>query len=165
MSSLVATKTPFPANSDVTDIDDGDSTVTAGSFWPVISLKDLRLAARITGGVTTTRLMHVTTEAVGHVIEQLEEWQINQQRLGYETLQNVPAAEVNGESMKVYRYRRAVYSIARALVIEGYRDVDTTPKGDKDAASLDLQREDLWRDARWSIADIQRKPRVYAELC
>lgn len=165
MSSLVATKTPFPANSDVTDIDDGDSTVTAGSFWPVISLKDLRLAARITGGVTTTRLMHVTTEAVGHVIEQLEEWQINQQRLGYETLQNVPAAEVNGESMKVYRYRRAVYSIARALVIEGYRDVDTTPKGDKDAASLDLQREDLWRDARWGIADIQRKPRVYAELC
>lgn len=165
MSSLVATKTPFPANSDVTDIDDGDSTVTAGSFWPVISLKDLRLAARITGGVTTTRLMHVTTEAVGHVIEQLEEWQINQQRLGYETLQNVPAAEVNGESMKVYRYRRAVYSIARALVIEGYRDVDTTPKGDKDAAALDLQREDLWRDARWGIADIQRKPRVYAELC
>lgn len=165
MSSLVATKTPFPANSDVTDIDDGDSTVTAGSFWPVISLKDLRLAARITGGVTTTRLMHVTTEAVGHVIEQLEEWQINQQRLGYETLQNVPAAEVNGESMKVYRYRRVVYSIARALVIEGYRDVDTTPKGDKDAAALDLQREDLWRDARWGIADIQRKPRVYAELC
>lgn len=165
MSSLVAKKTPFPAVSDVTDVDDGDSTVTAGSFWPVISLKDLRLAARITGGVTTTRLMHVTTEAVGHIIEQLEEWQINQQRLGYDTLQNVPAVEVNGESVKVYRYRRAVYSIARALVIEGYRDVDTTPKGDKDAAALDLQREDLWRDARWGIADIQRKPRVYAELC
>lgn len=165
MSSLVATKTPFPANSDVTDVDDGDSTVTAGSFWPVINLKDLRLAARITGGVTTSRLMHVTTEAVGHVIEQLEEWQINQQGLGYEALENVPAVEINGESVKVYRYRRAVYSIARALVIEGYRDVDTTPKGDKDAATLDLQREDLWRDARWGIADIQRKPRVYAELC
>ena len=77
----------------------------------------------------------------------------------------MPAVEINGESVKVYRYRRAVYSIARALVIEGYRDVDTTPKGDKDAAALDLQREDLWRDARWGIADIQRKPRVYAELC
>ena len=71
MSSLVATKTPFPPGSDVTDVDDGDSTVTAGSFWPVINLKDLRLAARITGGVTTSRLMHVTTEAVAHVIEQL----------------------------------------------------------------------------------------------
>lgn len=165
MSSLIATKTPFPAGSDVTDVDDGDSTVTAGSFWPVINLKDLRLAARITGGVTTSRLMHVTTEAVGHVIEQLEEWQINQQGLGYEALKNVPAVEISGESVKVYRYRRAVYSIARALVIEGYRDVDTTPKGDKDAAALDLQREDLWRDARWGIADIQRKPRVYAELC
>lgn len=166
MSSLVAAKTPFPASGDVTDVDDGDSTVTAGSFWPVISLKDLRLAARITGGVTTTRLMHVTTEAVGHVIEQLEEWQVNQREvLAYEALQDVPAVKVNGESVKVHRYRRAVYAIARALVLEGYRDVDTTPKGDKDAAALDLQREDLWRDARWCIADIQRKPRVYAELC
>lgn len=72
MSSLVATKRPFPISgdvTDVTDVDDGNETVTAGRFWPVIKLKELRLAARITGGVTTTRLMHVTTEAVGHVIE------------------------------------------------------------------------------------------------
>lgn len=72
---------------------------------------------------------------------------------------------INGENVKVYRFRRAVYSIARALVLEGYRDVDTTAKGDKDAAALDLQRDDLWRDARWSIADIRDTPRLYAELC
>lgn len=165
MSSLVATKRPFPSSGDVTDVDDGNETVTAGRFWPVIKLKELRLAARITGGVTTTRLMHVTTEAVSHVIEQLDEWQANQWALGYEALQDVPAVELNGESVKVHRYRRAVYAIARALVLEGYRDVDTTPKGDKDAAALDLQRDDLWRDARWCISDIQRKPRIYAELC
>lgn len=165
MSSLVATKHPFPISGDVTDVDDGNETVTADRFWPVIKLKELRLAARITGGVTTTRLMHVTTEAVGHVIEQLDEWQANQWALGYEALQDVPAVELNGESVKVHRYRRAVYAIARALVLEGYRDVDTTPKGDKDAAALDLQRDDLWRDARWCISDIQRKPRIYAELC
>lgn len=165
MNSLVATKHPLPASTDIADVDDGDEIVTAGDFWPVICLRELRLAARITGGVTTTRLMHVATEAVGHVIEQLEQWQINQQvNLAYKTLQDVPAVQINGESVKAHRYRRAVYAIARALVLEGYRDVDTTPKGDKDAAKLDLQREDLWRDARWCIADIQRKPRVYAEL-
>lgn len=165
MSSLVATKHSLPASTDVSDVDDGNETVTAGTFWPVINLKELRLAARITGGVTTTRLLHVTTEAVGHVIEQLEEWQASQRALGYEKLQDVPAVELNGESLKVHRYRRAVYAIARALVLEGYRDVDTTPKGDKDASALDLQRDDLWRDARWCISDIQRKPRIYAELC
>lgn len=165
MSSLVATKHPFPANSDVTDVDDGDSTVTAGEFWPVIKLRDLRLAARITGGITTTRLKHVATEAVAHVTDQLLGWQESQLEAGYRTLQDVPARQLNDESVKVYRYRRAVYSIARALVLEGYRDVDTTPKGDKDASALDLQISDLWRDARWGIADIQRKPRIYAELC
>jgi hypothetical protein len=34
--------------------------------------------------------------------------------------------EINGQSAKVYRWRRAVYSIARALLIETFRDVDTT---------------------------------------
>ncbi|VAC68487.1 head completion protein [Enterobacter cloacae] len=165
MSSLVATKHQFPASSDVSDVDDGNETVTAGNFWPVIQLKELRLSARITGGVTTSRLKHVATEAVAHVTEQLDQWQASQKAAGYAQLQDVPARKLNDESAKVYRYRRAVYSIARALVLEGYRDVDTTPKGDKDAAALDLQISDLWRDARWGISDIQRKPRIYAELC
>jgi hypothetical protein len=49
-------------------------------------------------------------------------------------------------------------------VLEGYRDVSTTPKGDKDAEALDRQIDDLWRDGRWSIADIREEARIYAEL-
>ncbi|WP_438527227.1 head completion/stabilization protein [Enterobacter cloacae] len=162
------------ADSDTPDVDDGDTTVSAGDFWPVIKLADLRLAARITGGITTSRLMHVTTEAVAHVTAQLLDWRAGQVKAGFHALEDVPSAlpsgvteklMINGENVKVYRFRRAVYSIARALVLEGYRDVDTTAKGDKDAAALDLQRDDLWRDARWSIADIRDTPRLYAELC
>lgn len=163
--SLVARKPVLPADGDVADVDDGETTVSAGDFWPVISLRELRLAARITGGVTTSRLMHVATEAVSHVTGQLRAWQARQQASGYSTLQAIPAQQINDESVKVWSYRRAVYSIARALVLEGYRDVDTTAKGDKDAAALDMQRDDLWRDARWSIADIQDAQRLYAELC
>lgn len=174
MSSLVANKRVLPADSDTADVDDGDSTVSAGDFWPVIKLADLRLAARITGSITTSRLMHVTTEAVAHVTAQLLDWRAGQIKAGFHTLEDVPSVlpsgepeklMINGENVKVYRFRRAVYSIARALVLEGYRDVDTTAKGDKDAAALDLQRDDLWRDARWSIADIRDTPRLYAELC
>ena len=158
MSSLVANKRVLPADSDTPDVDDGDTTVSAGDFWPVIKLADLRLAARITGGITTSRLMHVTTEAVAHVTAQEDVPSVlpsgDTEMLG-----------INGGGVKVYRFRRAVDWIARALVLEGYRDVDTTAKGDKDAAALDLQRDDLWRDARWSIADIRDTPRLYAELC
>ncbi|EKN4799372.1 head completion/stabilization protein [Yersinia enterocolitica] len=165
VSSIIAKKTILPVESDITDVDDGEATVNAGTFWPVINLHDLRLAARITGGVTTSRLMHATTEAVAHVTEQLQDWQTQQENHGYSTMQAIPAVQINGESVKVYRFRRAVYSIARALVLEGYRDVDTTAKGDRDAAALDQQRDDLWRDARWSISDIRGVQRIYAELC
>ncbi|MCW2452333.1 UNVERIFIED_ORG: hypothetical protein M2414_000038 [Rahnella aquatilis] len=174
MSSVVARKNVWPAEDDIPDVDDGNATVSAGDFWPVIQLSDLRLAARITGGVTTSRLMHVTTEAVAHVTNQLRDWRTGQVKAGFTALEDVPEMlpsgeteimTINGENVQVYRFRRAVYSIARALVLEGYRDVDTTAKGDKDAASLDLQRDDLWRDARWSIADIRGVPRLYAELC
>lgn len=174
MSSLVANKRVLPADGDITDVDDGGAIVSAGTFWPVIKLSDLRLAARITGGITTSRLMHVTTEAVAHTTGQLRGWRAGQVAAGFNTLEDVlslqPSGEtekltINAENVKVYHFRRAVYSIARALVLEGYRDVDTTPKGDKDAASLDQQRDDLWRDARWSISDIRDVPRLSAELC
>ncbi|WP_038904565.1 head completion/stabilization protein [Dickeya zeae] len=162
--SLVAQKRVSDSG-DVPEIDDGTATVSAGEFWPVIVLRDLRLAARITGGITTTRLMHVTTEAVVHVTDQLASWQQTQQATGYAALADVPARQVNDESIKVYRFRRAVYAIARALLLEGYRDVDTTAKGDKAADTFDNQCDDLWRDARWSIADISGAQRLFAELC
>ncbi|WP_226102561.1 head completion/stabilization protein [Dickeya oryzae] len=162
--SLVASKRVSDSG-DVPEIDDGVASVNAGAFWPVIVLRDLRLAARITGGITTTRLMHVTTEAVVHVTDQLASWQQTQQAAGYTALADVPAGQVNGESIKVYRFRRAVYAIARALLLEGYRDVDTTAKGDKATDTFDNQCDDLWRDARWSIADIRGAQRLFAELC
>lgn len=162
--SFIAQRQILSSADDVTDVDDNGETVTAGDFWPAIALSDLRLAARIAGDITTTRLKHATCEAVAHVTEQLEEWQGVQQQAGHSTLAAVPAGQLNGESVRVYRYRRAVYSLARASILEGYRDVTTTAKGDRDAEALDRQIDDLWRDVRWCISDIQKRPRVFAEL-
>ena len=41
---------------------------------------------------------------------------------------------------------------------------DTTDKGNRRADALDEQMEDLWRDVRWSVADILGRPRLFAEL-
>ncbi|MGG2143461.1 head completion/stabilization protein [Symbiopectobacterium sp. RP] len=163
--SLVATKRITPAASDVADIDEGEASVSGGDFWPPILLRELRLAVRITGGITTTRLMHVATEAVIHVTDQLAGWQHAQESAGYRTLQNVPARQVNNENVKVYRYRNAVYALSRAALLERHRDVDTTPKGDRETDTVEKQVDDLWRDARWSIADIRGAERLFAELC
>ncbi|EBW4857098.1 head completion/stabilization protein [Salmonella enterica subsp. enterica serovar Senftenberg] len=161
---MVAKPQVNSAEKDVTDVDDGAEKVTAGTFWPEILLLDLRLASRIPGRTTTSRLKFVTTEAVAHVTDQLDDWRGIQESAGYSTLADVPARMLNGESVKVYRYRRAVYSAARALILENARDVDTTEKGDRKADALEVQTDDLWRDVRWAIADIRGTQRLFVEL-
>ncbi|APY41444.1 head completion/stabilization protein [Salmonella enterica] len=161
---MVAKPQVNSAEKDVTDVDDGAEKVTAGTFWPEILLRDLRLASRIPGRTTTSRLKFVTTEAVAHVTDQLDDWRGIQESAGYSTLADVPARMLNGESVKVYRYRRAVYSAARALILENARDVDTTEKGDRKADALEVQTDDLWRDVRWAIADIRGTQRLFVEL-
>ncbi|HAB3414180.1 TPA_asm: head completion/stabilization protein [Salmonella enterica subsp. enterica serovar Enteritidis] len=161
---MVAKPQVNSAEKDVTDVDDGAEKVTAGTFWPESLLRDLRLASRIPGRTTTSRLKFVTTEAVAHVTDQLDDWRGIQESAGYSTLADVPARMLNGESVKVYRYRRAVYSAARALILENARDVDTTEKGDRKADALEVQTDDLWRDVRWAIADIRGTQRLFVEL-
>ncbi|MCP6524950.1 head completion/stabilization protein, partial [Klebsiella pneumoniae] len=85
---------------------------------------DLRLAARIAGDITTSRLMHMATEAALHVADQLKAWRKQREAEGAESLASVlltsagePVELINGESAKVYRFRRAVYSFTRASVL------------------------------------------------
>ncbi|STD27889.1 Phage head completion protein (GPL) [Edwardsiella tarda] len=162
--SVIAKPDAVPTQRDVPDIDDGAIQVTTDPFWPAISLRDLRLACRISGRTTTARLLHAATEAVIHVSDELSPWAQRQQEAGFTQLGEVPARTVNGESITVYRYRRAVYAITRALILESMRDVDTTEHGDRKADALEPQADTLWRDARWAIADIQGTQRIYAEL-
>ncbi|EEZ5174392.1 head completion/stabilization protein [Escherichia coli] len=162
--SLIAKPRVNPAETDTTDTDDGDAVVNAGDFWPVISLHELRLASRIPGRTTTSRLLHAATEAVAHVLAELETWKEERIAEGAGSLADVPATQVNGESVHIHRYRRAVFALTRAFVLERSRDVDTTEKGERKADALDMQVEDLWRDARWAISDIRCVTRIYAEL-
>ena len=103
-------------------------------------------------------------EGVSHTLDQLADWQAVQLAAGYTELSDVPAAKVNGESVKVHRFRRAVFSIARAHILGTSRDVDTTgDAGEKRAAALASQADDMWRDARWAISDIRGTVRNSAE--
>lgn len=47
--SLIARPRVNSADTDTTDTDDGDAMVSAGDFWPAISLHEIRLASRIPG--------------------------------------------------------------------------------------------------------------------
>ncbi|MFX0645330.1 head completion/stabilization protein, partial [Escherichia coli] len=78
---------------------------------------------------------------------------------GFTRLADVPADDIDGESIKVFYYERAVCAMATASLYERYRGVDASAKGDKKADSIDSTIDELWRDMRWAVARIQGKPR------
>lgn len=144
--------------------DDGGEKVDSGAFWPVVLLSDIRRVMKLDGTVTTDRLKSKTIEAVAHVNHRLRAFRLAQQASGIETLAAVPCEEINGESVNLWRYKTAVYSQAKALLIEGYRDIDTTRDGEKHAEALATQIDTLWRDVNWAISDILNAPRAMIEL-
>ncbi|PHM38577.1 head completion/stabilization protein [Xenorhabdus innexi] len=161
--SLVATKQPRPMEN-LHELNDGGAKVTAGPFWPVITLADLRRSMRLSGAVTTERLMHMTTEAVLSVNQQLAVWQATQESFGFRSLETVPSPVINDTTAHVFRYRHAVYSFTKAMLIENYRDIDTTRDGEKHAEALSTQIDDLRRDGQNAIRDMLGKSRMIAEL-
>ncbi|MBK4727192.1 head completion/stabilization protein [Pantoea agglomerans] len=162
--SLVASKEINPLEGDAPDINDGGASVTSGAFWPEIRLADVRRDMRLNGLVTTDRLKHSTTESVLNINRQLADWRMGQQTEGYASLDSVPSEAINDTTELVFRYRRAVYCAAKALLTEGYRDVDTTGQGEKHAAALTSQIDTLWRDSNFAVRDILGISRGLAEL-
>lgn len=141
-------------------------TIDAGPWWPTIDLAALRDEVRLDGTTTPARLQAAATEAVAAVIDQLAEWANLQQAVGWSSLADVPALQVAGESVRVQRWRRAVYCTAKANLIERYSDYDTTGRARKDdqEETRAHQAEQHRRDATWAVRDILGTTRMTVEL-
>jgi len=135
-----------------------------GDFWPEIDPAQIRDALRVDSTITPERLRVALIEAMASVNGELEAWRQLQIAAGHATLIAVPATEIDDESIHVHRYRRAVGCLAKAGLIERYRDFDTTARGDRKADVLENPIDDLRRDARWAISDIQGVGRCTVEL-
>ncbi|WP_261534333.1 head completion/stabilization protein [Burkholderia multivorans] len=131
------------------------------AFYPDVSLEHARDTMRLDGSVTDARLRHEMLAAIASVNDELRTaWR----DAGFARLADVPADQLDGESVLLQHYRRAVYCLAKATLIERYRDYDTTGDGARRADDLEPQSDELRRDARWAISDIVGRPRVTVEL-
>lgn len=136
-------------------------------WFPDIDLAHLRDAMRLDGTVTQPRLTQAIVDAVIHVNQELADWRTAQLEAGYPDMAAVPAPSVNRESTLVIHYRRAVYSTAKADLIERYRDIDSTASSLADKKSMEWQNdapEDQRRNAHWAIADILGRTHTTVEL-
>lgn len=141
-----------------------EAPIVAGAFWPSVDPGTIRAAHRIDGTISPERLRDALVEAVAGVTGQLSGWQTLQEGSGYVTLAAVPALEVDGASIHTHRFFRAVACLAKASVLERYRDYDTSNQGDRKADVNEPTIDDLRRDAAWAIRDIQGLARTIVEL-
>lgn len=131
-----------------------EGEIDSTPFWPAISLPDLRDTVRLDGTVTTARLKHAVIDAITSVNRDLADWRRAREAEGVATLAAVPAEVINGESAHLHSYRRAVYAMTRANLLERYTDYSATGDGVKGADAKIISSDDLYRDARFAIRDI-----------
>ena len=132
--------------------DEGD--IANSPFWPAISPPDLRETVRLDGTVTTARLTHAVIDAITSVNRDLAAWRRAREAEGVATLAAVPSEAINNESVHLHSYRRAVYAMTRANLLERYTDYSATGDGVKGADAKIISSDDLYRDARFAIRDI-----------
>lgn len=139
--------------------------IPCGSFFPAVDPAAMRLQMqRLDGSVSPQQLREALSNAIGTAITELAVWVADQQAAGYATLDAVPSVHVDGSSLKVLQWLRAVRCYAHAELTERLRDYDLTPKGQERADQLTPTVDNSRRDALWALADVRGLPRSTVEL-
>lgn len=133
-------------------------------FYPTIDLTDLRESTRLDATVTTERLVNAVTAAMVHVNGQLRTYKEAQEERGFNQLSDCPSTTINGESVLITLYKRAVYCTVQADMNERYSDYDSTNADKKDGKTNDHIAETQRRNAQWAISDLLGRNRCTVEL-
>lgn len=141
-----------------------ESVIENDGFFPDLDPASARAQMRIDGTVTPERLREALIDAAAAVNDELATWRAAQLTAGHWHLEDVPAATLDGASVLVHRYLRAVRSTAAANLVERHRSYDATADGHQHADRLDTTVDDLRRDAHWAINDLRGQRRTTVEL-
>jgi len=142
---------------------DGDA-VSAGDWYPAVAPADVRTAMRLGETVTPERLRAAIVGAIVTVNRDLATWAALQGEAGYPKLEDVPAGQVDGTSMIILAWRRAVMSYAAADLLETHAEISATNDGLQRAAEVALPVEQHRRNALHAIRDILGKRRSKVAL-
>ncbi|BEL72434.1 MULTISPECIES: head completion/stabilization protein [Serratia] len=126
-------------------------------FFPDINPADVRDVMRIEGTITAPRLRMVIKSAIAEVNAELFTFRRDKMADGYQRLEDVPADEIDDESVRVSEYRNAVSAITMALLSEQYRSFDTTATGGRKADVVESSIGELWRNARNAISNVAER--------
>ena len=144
----------FTATASIPVTQEAEADIINDGWFPDVIIMQARELVRIDGTITAPRLRAALVEAVASVNDELSGWKNTQQSLGHAALTNVPSSMLDGISRLILRYERAVYALAKANLVERYRDYDSSNDGTKRADEIEPNIDALRRDYRWAISDM-----------
>lgn len=120
-----------------------DTVITNTAFFPDISLNDFKAAVRVTDKNDEPVLLSLQA-GMWDVNSELDAWKDTQVLAGYATLADVPETDLVLDSA----YKLAVYHLAKAKLLDKYRDEDTTNTGHNRADDLDANADYHYAESR-----------------
>ncbi len=137
--------------------------IPRSGFYPGLSVSQFRLSMRVLDSVENAQAEMALISALDLVISDLRDFRA--QHSEYSTLEEVPSEELAGKSRYVFNFERAVFSEAKAKLLEDFRDMDLTRKAGEDRASLtDPEIAELRRE-RWSaVRTFYNQPDLFVAL-
>jgi hypothetical protein len=157
----------FVARPPASEIDQppaAEEAVVNDGFFPDIEPAAVREAARIPTSVTPARLRAAILGAIMSAEVDLRAFAAAAIAAGHETLAGLPAPLLDGKSVQLLRYERAIALFAKAETIDRHRDFDTTAAGANQSDELEQSVADLRRDARHAIRDMLGRTRTTVDL-
>lgn len=141
-----------------------ETDVINDGFFPNIDPAAVREAARIPTSITPARLRAAILGAIMTVEIDLRAFATAWIAAGHASLAAVPAPQLDGQSVQLIRYHRAVALYAKAELIDRHRDFDTTAAGGGQADELTPTIGELRRDAMHAVRDILGQNRTCVDL-
>lgn len=154
----------LPPSAEVEQPPESEAPIVNDGFFPNVDPAAVREAARIPSSVTPARLRAAILGAIMSVEIDLRTFAASSIEAGHATLAAIPAPALDGTSVQLIRYNRAVALYAKAELIERHRDFDTTSAGGNQADELAPTIGELRRDALHAVRDILGKPRTTIDL-
>lgn len=147
------------------ELSEAEDIVTAGDFWPPLSISHFRKVQRAEDAINDTRIRAAIQSGIQSAFLDLSEWAKEQRDAGHATLNDVPAIdEIDGKSPLVWAWERAIFSLAKAELVESLKDYDATGAGERNTEFVDDSIIQLRRDATHAIRDLKGRPRTTVEL-
>jgi hypothetical protein len=157
MSDFIANVLPDAA-------DPAPALIINDGWFPDIDPAMFKDQQRIRDSVTPARMREALIAAILTVRRDLKAWAAGHRAAGAAKLEAVEAERIDNTSELVLLYRRAVFTAAKAELVERYRDIDTTGAGQRKADDLDPSVTELRRDSLHAIRDMLGVGRTTIEL-